>query len=211
MRHYIHNCLRTGGVVWNLVIFHFSDVPTSLSASQDSVAEAGVSIGSYSTSKTAGILFKFTVPVREIMVIAKVALRAGSSQQGNPLRAAVGWIEMVFPRSGCGTNDKQRKCIYRELRHSIVSGLAVVMFVGVSKIPLSRFIDITFKLYTEPHSCSLRENKWQLECGSLRSFINDETTGRVNVSLVLGRRNRDWAENKICSVECNSIRWLLDV
>lgn len=38
----------------------------------------------------AGMFDRLTVPAREIMVTAKVALRRGSSQQGIALRANVG-------------------------------------------------------------------------------------------------------------------------
>ena len=75
------------------MIFHFSDVPTNFSANHDSVAFVGLSSRLNSVSVATGILFKLTVPVREMRVVANVALRAGSSQQGKACRAAVGYAE----------------------------------------------------------------------------------------------------------------------
>jgi hypothetical protein len=45
-------------------------------------------------SETTGILPRLTVSVREMRVISYVALRAGSSQPGKALLAAVGWGEL---------------------------------------------------------------------------------------------------------------------
>ena len=47
-------------------------------------------LGSKEVSEMAGILLRLTVSLREIIVIAKVALRRGSSQHGNARLAAVG-------------------------------------------------------------------------------------------------------------------------
>jgi hypothetical protein len=46
--------------------------------------------GSRGCSKRAGILLRLTVSAREINVMAKLAFKRGSSQQGNARLAAVG-------------------------------------------------------------------------------------------------------------------------
>ena len=45
------------------------------------------------SSEIAGMLLKLTVSARDIKVMAKVALRSGSSQQGKARLAAVGFMQ----------------------------------------------------------------------------------------------------------------------
>ena len=82
--------LPTGGVVSNLVTFHWlaSDNEAIFFASHESLATLS---GRYTSSDMAGMLLKLTELTRETSVTAKVALRSGSSQHGNALRAAVGY------------------------------------------------------------------------------------------------------------------------
>jgi hypothetical protein len=88
-----HGELRTMGVVSKRVIFHLSD--SCLSAKGRIRSASGpfslttASCGSQTSSEIAGILLKFTASAREIIVMANVALSAGSSQQGNARLAAV--------------------------------------------------------------------------------------------------------------------------
>ena len=81
--------LPTGGVVSNLVTFHCpaSGKAAIFFASQESLSTLS---GLYTSSETAGMLLRLTEFTRDTSVIAYVALSSGSSQHGNPLRAAVG-------------------------------------------------------------------------------------------------------------------------
>lgn len=76
----------------NFVTFHFSswvDRPEKSSA-RSAFSDSSLTLGSKTFSEIEGMLLKFTVSLRETMVTAKVALSAGSSQQGKARRAAVG-------------------------------------------------------------------------------------------------------------------------
>ena len=84
----------TGGVVSNRVTFHCpaSDTDAIFCASQESLSTLS---GLYTSSDIAGILLKLTEFTQETSVTATVALRRGSSQHGNALRAAVGYDSSV--------------------------------------------------------------------------------------------------------------------
>lgn len=79
----------TGGVVWNRVVFH-SDASFTKNSFRASPEPCWTFSGSYGSSDSAGMLLMLTVSLRETMVIANVAFKPGSSQQGNARLAAVG-------------------------------------------------------------------------------------------------------------------------
>ncbi len=80
----------TGGVVSNLVTFHWSASGKVAIFFASHVSLSTLS-GLYTSSEMAGMLLRLTELTRETRVTAKVALRRGSSQQGNALLAAVGY------------------------------------------------------------------------------------------------------------------------
>lgn len=90
-----------GGVVSNREIFHLLEAFWSLivKAENQSAREETVvpdpEADLYSSSEATGIFDRLTVSAREIMLILKVALSRGSSQQGNARLAAVAWYARV--------------------------------------------------------------------------------------------------------------------
>ena len=78
----------------NRVTFHWpaSDTDAIFCASQESLSTLS---GLYTSSEIAGMLLKLTEFTLETSVTATVALRRGSSQHGNALRAAVGYESSV--------------------------------------------------------------------------------------------------------------------
>ncbi len=99
----------TGGVVSNLVTFHWSASGKVAIFFASHVSFSTLS-GLYTSSEMAGMLLRFTELTRETRVTAKVALRRGSSQQGNALLAAVGCsrthISCVIISPGKGTSPR---------------------------------------------------------------------------------------------------------
>lgn len=75
-----------GGVVSNAVIFHR---PPFLSARISATSGAKSASDPTIISFFAGMLLRLTVSGAETMIMANVALKSGSSQQGKAFRAAI--------------------------------------------------------------------------------------------------------------------------
>ena len=78
-------------MVSNLVIFHWDGSARDANFLAIHEPSSSCDWGGYGSSEAMGMLLMFTVSFREIIVMAKVALNPGSSQQGKARRAAVGW------------------------------------------------------------------------------------------------------------------------
>lgn len=112
-----------GGVVSKCVTFHLSSegrLVNNLSRSFKPVSFTA--LGSITFSEIAGMLLKLTVLSREIKVTAKVALRRGSSQEGNALLADVGYFPIQY-----GSLVDPLKSIHLELSQCIILCISIFL------------------------------------------------------------------------------------
>lgn len=153
-----------GGVSRNLVTFHSPSFKPESNASEPGSRLEACKFGVMTSSDTEGMLLRLMVSDREIRVIPKVALRRGSSQQGNARRAAVGSKGCQERSVNSSPSTHLKLCQSIVLRFSI---LFICRFI-VSHHATSQF---TLERDLEGSLRSCREGAIDVICHPLRSLI----------------------------------------